>query len=826
MGKYSYLVESNQTISQVESSGAIRTPFYREPRAFEITDFTISSPLYPCREDFLKESLIDNIWIDRLSLNDIYLNFDSTRVEYSTFIHQPTMLHAYTRFYVEVDEEDDYLFDVMVTGGIKIWVNNNLALTYKPYIRNTGSTISNVLHFVKGINEVVVYFNDLAERDVLFFYELKNKSNKTLKVFINLDEDVDLIRKANKVLNEFHLDKDYYEEGNVYLNYDGNIDYPFLLNYKVYGKKGTFILSKENKTINIYTVTDNETSTNPYDHLLTENIGSSYVDLSINIGRITLHSKLFISVYPKKYFNELNKNIPKSYEERRKIIFDFAMASKIPSVTTLMAYLEVHKSYNPDLYHTFKPLIDKANKRDDCADFNIPAFVMLLSKYKELLPTQVYEEIKKMILDFRYAWDEVGNDVMCFYSENHQMCFYVSQYLTGNLFKDEVFKASNRKGFEQAKIGKERINKWLDAFLAKGFSEWYSNTYIPVDVMSFFPLYELTQDADIKEKVKVAIELLTMTLAVNNYKGLMITTHGRTYEKEIKADKTLPMSMINYLVFGQGFINYQVNMAAMIALSSYKIHDYVSDYSLTDEQVFKLNALQGYQPANTYVYRTNYYTMSSVLKFKVGNEAYGSSSIDLVCGIGEDPIRIWINHPGEIPVSGEGRPSYWVGNGISPHIEQIDSLGMGIFKISDNHGLDFIHAYVPFDYVNEYVRDDKHLYIKKDNSYLCIYMHNGIELSKNHKTKNREIVSYGRLNFCFMKASSVFESKSFEDFINECQKYHIEVNENSFVITTLHNTYKLVYNEGLFINNNLRNYTKISTLEPEIIRIKEEKIWN
>ncbi|MBQ3127636.1 MAG: hypothetical protein IJC13_01205, partial [Clostridia bacterium] len=77
------------------------------------------------------------------------------------------------------------------------------------------------------------------------------------------------------------------------------------------------------------------------------------------------------------------------------------------------------------------------NKRFDCADFRAQ---MLFKIYKDCpLSDRCSALIKSTFLGFKYFMDEPGDDSMCYWSENHQILFAVSEYLAGQEWPDEIF---------------------------------------------------------------------------------------------------------------------------------------------------------------------------------------------------------------------------------------------------------------------------------------------------------------------------------------------------------------------------------------------------
>ena len=136
--------------------------------------------------------------------------------------------------------------------------------------------------------------------------------------------------------------------------------------------------------------------------------------------------------------------------------------------------------------------------------------------------------------------------------------------------------------------------------------------------------------------------------------------------------------------------------------------------------------------------------------------------------IGETPeSQVWINHPGERIINGNGRPSYFAGNGCRPKIKQNRSKATLEFDILEVHDVDFTHAYTPLEHFEEYIMQDKWLFLKKLDGYIGLHVENGYELTNSGPLKNREIKSYGKKNKWTAKVGSKHEFGSFEGFVQE-----------------------------------------------------------
>src|SRR5207248_2685521 len=71
--------------------------------------------------------------------------------------------------------------------------------------------------------------------------------------------------------------------------------------------------------------------------------------------------------------------------------------------------------------------------RNDCADFTLAALLRILYRFGDspLLDPALRQEIEETVLGFKYWIREPGQDVMCYWTENHQILFATAELLAG-----------------------------------------------------------------------------------------------------------------------------------------------------------------------------------------------------------------------------------------------------------------------------------------------------------------------------------------------------------------------------------------------------------
>merc|ERR1711976_469825 len=102
---------------------------------------------------------------------------------------------------------------------------------------------------------------------------------------------------------------------------------------------------------------------------------------------------------------------------------------------------------------------------------------------------------------------------MQYWSENHQIGWYVAEYLIGSAFArdpelaDIVFVPSNMTGEFHADMGRHRVMRWLNFRLKYGFSEYNSDTYGPIAYKALESLVGCTMEDNVHQLATIVMNL-------------------------------------------------------------------------------------------------------------------------------------------------------------------------------------------------------------------------------------------------------------------------------------------------------------------------------
>lgn len=189
--------------------------------------------------------------------------------------------------------------------------------------------------------------------------------------------------------------------------------------------------------------------------------------------------------------------------------------------------------------------------RYDCADFRMNSLVRLYLSYYDYLPVSTRNDIRRVMLDFKYWMDQGGEDSMCYWSENHQILFATQEYLIGQTFPDAIFSVDQKTGAEHMQMAEERINAWMEQRFLYGFTEWYSNNYYPEDIAPMANFIQFANDPEMVNRMKMIMDLLWMDMATQSYRHLgqdssgaprtyyiFVSSSGRMYSDNRVSDET------------------------------------------------------------------------------------------------------------------------------------------------------------------------------------------------------------------------------------------------------------------------------------------------
>ncbi|WP_205910203.1 hypothetical protein [Rhizobium sp. FKY42] len=642
----------------------------------------------PCRVALWKEIKSRTVNLpDVIPVDDLYLPGFNRRVEFSGFWHRPTKLERWLKTRISASKEGSVPFRLATCGGVRIWVDGAEAVVFEPFKRNKESQTEITLPLKVTGSEVVVLCEELAERDALWYFELTSLGTEDLHVELPVDASDATISLLKDLATEVRPTPFHSKDGKVSLVFShapsvdvrlrASIlpsvhmrDKPPLLDVTVDLKAGERMLA----------LTSVDRLPDGYHPL----------DLTFSVGNVSVSRHIAFAT-----MRDAARDMrDQSLAARKLAALTFAADHGEQRAGKAIAYLALGRKPDATFREIIANTIAAIDERRDCSDFVLVPLLWLAGAYRNQIPADLWEQIETSVLNYRYWVDEPGNDVMWFWSENHVLCFHVSQYLAGRLFNERRFACSGRTGDQQAALGEGRLLKWFDSVETHGLAEWNSAAYYPIDFIGLLAL-EHFGDGEIKRRSKLLLDRLFTMIALHTSGGVPAGSMGRAYDKELRAGPLTELAPFATVAFGQGFLNDGVAALTMFCAGTYEPPAHLSDYVEPKPGVAVLaHYVQGHdEAARLALYKTAHVQLSSMVDGKPGGRGHQQHVMDL--RFAANPFaRAWVNHPGEDDPWGSQRPSYWAGNGSMPRAAQYENASLMLYDLGDNPRIGFTHAYV------------------------------------------------------------------------------------------------------------------------------------
>ena len=454
-----------------------------------------------------------------------------------------------------------------------------------------------------------------------------------------------------------------------------------------------------------------------------------------------------------------------TYQERNREALAYAAAQE-GDLYAEIAKFELGQWAEIDLDVIYKA-IASISARADCSDFYLVGLLGVMYRYMdaEQFPAELKAPLKACVLNFKYWHDEPGADAMCYTTENHSILFHACEILAGQLYPDEVFTNAGQTGQWHREKGERLALAWLKTRGTTGFWEWDSNCYFEEDLLALSHLVDLAETEEVVEYSALVMDKMLFTMAVNSYKGVFGSTHGRTYVPFIKSGQLEATSGICRLMWGQGVYNQHVRGLVGMACSEYEFPLMIADIA-TDQREEMWNRERHVISAagdeiNKVTYKTPDYMLASVQDYRPGEKGYQQHIWQAT--FGPDAV-VFVSHPPVISEDGAHRPNFWAGNYILPRVAQWKDVLFALHDLPEADWLGFTHAHFPVYMFDAYEVRDNWAFARKADGYLALYASTGLSLMKRGPAAYRELRSYGRETVWICQMGRAALDGDFESF--------------------------------------------------------------
>lgn len=768
----------------------------------------------PCRNEFVSErrkSLPEYLDLHDCKNGDqvtvfnqrhplsVYFPFGNTGVDASGFYYEPTYLRMYG--YVELYSEsaDEMVFELETCGGITLWVNEGLVTDFTPFTRNLVKRTQIAVSLKKGNNRLLVCLDDLAERDTDFYFRIKCIGNHGLKMRIPADSAVreTVLDQIEECLNQIYFDREVYISENVSLNIRNPFAEPFHL--EVIITPGEFIEKMQDSWKLILTKEyEMMPDQNTLNLLEPDEIspGYYYFTVKADYQGIIIARKIGNQLVLREFLKHHEESLQERKACAAEAILKYAPENTYKAAVLLLTGRDQERAESIILEE-----LEGVRKRKDCSDFHFIVMIFIYHRFYSSLSVRLKQELENAMAGYRYWIDEPGDDVMWFFSENHALLFHCCQYLAGSYLPDRLFLNSGKYGKEVKVRGEELLNEWFEAFFREFITEWNSNAYIPVDVLGIGTLYNLTEPGSgLHEKAKRALDMIFYSLCLNTHKGAVMTSFGRTYEKEMKGNYNAGTTSLLYIAYNAGYLNRACIGCLPLILGDYEAPAEYRKYAcLKENQYLIYQNTQGFeQHVNLYLYKNADVLLSTAIGFKPFQRGYQEHIVQAAI---DETAQAFINHPGEPFPYGSGRPNFWAGNGYLPLAVQIHNTSIIRYHIPEEERIDYTHLYAPISEFSGYYGEDGILILEKDGAYIAVRALNGLKMEEAGPNRFREFISYGRDNVWIVRVGSIKEHGGMRRLTQVMKQFQIEMEDDrTRVVDETGEVYCLDREQSLFIH--------------------------
>jgi len=695
-------------------------------------------------------------------------------VDRTSFYHTAHYLRtwAYTELLASEDQEVGMV--LTTNGPADVWINGEHVHRQEHFSHQDPQSVPFAASLRDGLNSILVRFEAVAARACPYAMALQVKGLQHPERPVRIpttNMSIGRRRVLEQVIDATTLDRDVYV-------YDDVVKLQWPEDLKVSSKIGARLQKPDGRIyaeahpvalggrsqnmVRAYETPEGEM------RLFLMSPPEEYYEANLRVSRE-------VSLYT--FRNRYSETPYGTYQQRRQEALQDAAYRLEAGLYSEIAKMEI------GLWRRFKPeviqeAIEGINSRKDCSDFDLVGILGILYRYPddEHLSDELKQAMKECVLNFKYWDDEPGNDAMCYRTENHSILFHTCEILAGQLYPDETFTNAGKPGSWHLEKGKKLALEWLQERGRYGFREWDSNCYFEEDVLALAHLVDLAEDQDVQEMAAIVLDKIFFTMAVNSYKGVFGSSHGRTYTPYIKGGRREATSGLQRMAWGMGCFNEHIRgTVALGCAKSYEVHDllYAVAIDQPDEMwnrerhgqgstTKEISFLDGPEwGVDKVTYKTPDYMLASAQDYHPGEHGFQQHIWQAT--MGPDAV-VFVTHPSKLSEDGSHRPNYWHGNYVLPRVAQWKDVLLAIHHLPEDDWLGFTHAYFPEYAFDEYVLKDNWAFARKGEGYIALYAAQGLERITSGQNAFRELRSHGRRNIWVCQMGRAALDGPFEEF--------------------------------------------------------------
>lgn len=371
-------------------------------------------------------------------------------------------------------------------------------------------------------------------------------------------------------------------------------------------------------------------------------------------------------------------------------------------------------------------------------------------------------------------------------SESDSILSCVVEILAGQMYRERIFAHSGKAGEWQRQNGERQALEWLHQRGTTGFSDWDSNASFATLLLALSYLVDLAESQTVWEMAAVVMDKLFVSLAINSYRGVFGSTHGRTCAPYVKSGLLEPTSGIQRLMWGMGIFNYHIaEQVSLACLENYELPSLITDIAtFLPEEMWsrECHAVNMTGVVNKVTHKTPDTMLCSAQDYYPGHKGRQEHIWQATLGVA---ATVFVTHPACASEEDARQPNFWAGNAILPRVAQWKDVLIAVYQLPEDDWIGFTHAYFPAYAFDEYVLRQGWAFARKGDGYLAITAAEGFDLMKNGPYAFRELRSYGHQNIWLCHMGRAALDGDFSAFQEKILALQVEFVDASVQLTSL-----------------------------------------
>ena len=209
------------------------------------------------------------------------------------------------------------------------------------------------------------------------------------------------------------------------------------------------------------------------------------------------------------------------------------------------------------------------------------------------------------------------------------------------------------------------------------------------------------------------------------------------------------------------------------------------------------------QRANTYTFKTPYYSMYTAQEYHPGRYADQQHIFGITLS---DDLSIFHTHPATLNKQDNSHgntSSYWVGHGRLPHSVQHKNINLSLYMLPDKEGflennlINFTHLYFPKNRFDEVFLNKNVLFARYGNTYISFITKNELIYNPEHE----EFIQDGQLTYWICEISHC-EDETFQSFMKRINSNSVNFENQTLQYESNGEKFAVTYKGKFMLNGN------------------------